>query len=242
MSAVTGSSFGARGSLRSFRPASCGRRLPFFVFTSLLDQTRFSHASLPPRERGTTWSRLPSSGFSTLPVYWQRLASRSRIVFAQSFGRFLGTLAKLTATMSVGTRIGPRTVCTALSCGRTGSVIHSSQVTGRMWSSPSISSAVATLVAIMQNASCGVRTWMACQLRFSTSTIVLFRMSDINLNGVMEFWKIGVLLTPSLHYSNTPCVHSVFDVVSLLVGLRERESVEGGKAIPRGSWSLNNQL
>src|SRR2546427_12868682 len=32
----------------------------------------------------------------------------------------------------------------------------------------------------MQNASCGVRTWIACQFRFSTSTIVLFRMSLIN--------------------------------------------------------------
>ena len=40
--------------------------MPFFAFTALLDHTRFSHASLPPRERGTTWSRLPSSGFSTL--------------------------------------------------------------------------------------------------------------------------------------------------------------------------------
>src|SRR5712671_1723499 len=62
----------------------------------------------------------------------------------------------------------------------------------------------------MQNASCGVRTLIACQLRFSTSTIVLFSMSDISLNGVMEFWRIGVLLTPSLHYSNTPCVPAVF--------------------------------
>src|SRR5438445_8333635 len=57
--ADAGNSFGARGTLSNFRPVSCGRRLPFFVFTSLLDQTRFSHASLPPRERGTTWSRLP---------------------------------------------------------------------------------------------------------------------------------------------------------------------------------------
>src|SRR6266496_3445583 len=179
MSADSGTSFGTRGTVSSFRPASCGRRLPFFAFTALLDHTRFSHASLPPRERGTTWSRLPSSGFSTLPVYWQRLSSRSRIVFAHSFGRFFGTLAKFTATMTVGTRIGPRTVCTALSCGRTGSVIHSSHVTGRTWFSPSISSAVATLVAIMQNASCGVRTWIACQLRFNTSTIVLFRISLI---------------------------------------------------------------
>src|SRR5438552_2622229 len=93
ISADTGSSFGARGAVSNFRPASSGRRLPFFVFTALLDHTRFSHASLPPCERGTTWSRLPSSGLSTLPVYWQRLPSRSRIVFAQSFGRFFGTLA-----------------------------------------------------------------------------------------------------------------------------------------------------
>jgi len=46
-----------------------------------------------PRERGTTWSRLPSFGCSTRPVYWQRLPSRSRMALAHSFGRFLGTLA-----------------------------------------------------------------------------------------------------------------------------------------------------
>src|ERR1043166_6784029 len=179
MSAVTGSSFGARGTVSSFRPASCGRRLPFFAFTFLSDQTRFPHSSLPPRERGRTWSRLPSSGRSNLPVYWQRLPSRSRMVFAQSFGRFFGTLAKFNATITVGTRIAPRTVCAALSPSRMGSVIHSSQVTGRMWFSPSISSAVATFVAIWQNASCGVRMLIACQLRFSTSTIVLFKRSFI---------------------------------------------------------------
>src|SRR5262245_45197090 len=33
MSAVTGSSFGVRGIVRSFKPASCGRRLPFLAFT-----------------------------------------------------------------------------------------------------------------------------------------------------------------------------------------------------------------
>src|ERR1035438_8177596 len=76
--AVTGSSFGARGSLSSFKPASCGRRLPLREFTCLLDHTRFSHVSAPPRERGTTWSRLPSSGGSRRPVDWQRVASRPR--------------------------------------------------------------------------------------------------------------------------------------------------------------------
>src|SRR5439155_10256795 len=182
MSAVTGNSFGARGTLSSFKPASCGRRLPFFAFTVLSDQTRFPHSSLPPRERGRTWSRLPSSGRSNLPVYWQRLPSRSRIVFAQSFGRFLGTLAKFSATITVGTRIAPRTVCTALSPSQIDSVIHSSHVTGRILFSPSMSSAVATFVAIWQNAWAGVRMLIACQLRFSTSTIVLFRMSFMCLH------------------------------------------------------------
>src|SRR5439155_5820529 len=111
ISVVTGRSFGAHGTVSSIKPASCGRRLPFFAFTALSDQTRFPHSSLPPRERGRTWSRLPSSGRSNLPVYWQRLPSRSRTVFAQSFGRFLGTLAKFNATITVGTRIAPRTVC-----------------------------------------------------------------------------------------------------------------------------------
>jgi hypothetical protein len=80
--------------------------------------------------------------------------------------------------------MGPRVVCTALYCARIGSVIHPSQVTGRMLSSPSISRPVATLVAIMQNASCGVRMWIACQLRFSTRTIVLFKISVIKCVSV----------------------------------------------------------
>src|SRR5258706_9642759 len=92
-SAVTGSSFGARGTVRSLRPASCGRRSALRWFTSLAAQTTFSHVSAPPRERGTTWSRLPSSGCSNRPVYWQRLRSRSRMLRALSFGRFFGTLA-----------------------------------------------------------------------------------------------------------------------------------------------------
>src|SRR6059036_2870619 len=87
-----------------------------------------------------------------------------------------------------------------VSCGRTGSAIHSSQVTGRMWSSRSISRAVATLVAIMQNASCGVRTWIACQLRFSASTIVLFRMLLIRvfLHGHCAFARMRCLFFVSL--------------------------------------------
>jgi hypothetical protein len=45
---------------------------------------------------------------------------------------------------------------------------------------------------------------IACQLRLSTSTMFLFRMSDINYSGVMENWSVGLLCpnTPALHYSN----------------------------------------
>src|SRR5256885_14317321 len=149
MSADIGSSFGARGTLSKRRPASCGRRLPFFVLTALLDHTRFSHASLPPRERGTTWSRLPSSGLSISPVYWQRLPSRSRIVFAHSFGRFFGTRGQFTATMTVRTRLGPRKGCTELSCERTGRASHPAHVLGTLRPSPPISTPLATVVAVM---------------------------------------------------------------------------------------------
>ena len=99
-----------------------------------------------------------------------------------------------------------------------GSVIHSSQITGRMEglriadcglrikpdsellaSSTSISRPVATFVAIMQKASCGVRTLTACQLRLSTSTIALFSMSFINL-VVSGWWPV---ISKSSHYPLT---------------------------------------
>ena len=51
MSAVTANSLGGRGTVSSFSPASCGRRLPLQEFTALPDHTRFSHPSVPPRER-----------------------------------------------------------------------------------------------------------------------------------------------------------------------------------------------
>ena len=51
------------------------------------------------------------------------------------------------STMTVGMRMPPRMVWTARSCSRTGSVIHSSQVTGRIFCWPSMSKAVAAPVA-----------------------------------------------------------------------------------------------
>ncbi len=62
------------------------------------------------------------------------------------------TPSHFTATITVGTRIGPRTLSTALSRRRMASVIHSSRVMGWVWFSPSIFRPVATIVAIMQKA------------------------------------------------------------------------------------------
>src|SRR3954463_3799268 len=55
----------ARRSQQS-QACSCGRRLPLRAFTSLSAQTRFSHESGPPRDRGRIWSSEPSSGRSNL--------------------------------------------------------------------------------------------------------------------------------------------------------------------------------
>src|ERR1700722_5485508 len=68
MKNVLGSSLGAVGDLSRRRPTSSGRRSALRLFTSLLARTQFSHEVLPPRERGRTWSMLPSLGRSDWPV------------------------------------------------------------------------------------------------------------------------------------------------------------------------------
>ena len=64
-----------------------------------------------------------------------------------------------------------------LSPSLTGSFIQSSQRTGVMSSSLEMFRAVAFPVAIMLKASAGVLTAIACQFRFSTKTVDLFRTS-----------------------------------------------------------------
>src|SRR5476649_2722093 len=102
MKNVLGSSRGAVGDLSRRRPTSSGRRSALRLFTSRLARTQFSHDVLPPRERGRMWSILPSFGFSSLPVYWQRLLSRAHRARALNFGRRLGTLAKRLRTITDG--------------------------------------------------------------------------------------------------------------------------------------------
>ena len=67
-------------------------------------------------------------------------------------------------------------VFTAWLQSRTGSMSQSLHFVGRKFPS-AMSSPVAASEAIMQNASAGVFTWIACQCRFSTSTVDFLRMS-----------------------------------------------------------------
>jgi hypothetical protein len=68
-------------------------------FTSRWARTQLSHEVLPPRERGTTWSMLPSFDASLrpvgdldLPAYRQRLATLAAqgIYIGTSFWKYSG--------------------------------------------------------------------------------------------------------------------------------------------------------
>src|SRR5256885_2474505 len=54
-------------------------RSTLFPYTTLFRSTRFSQDERPPRERGTTWSKVSSELENTPPQNWQVLRSRSRI-------------------------------------------------------------------------------------------------------------------------------------------------------------------
>jgi len=74
-----------RGSRCSFMSvSSCSSWLPLRRLQSWQQATRFSQVERPPRERGTTWSRVSSLAVSTMPQYWQALRSRSRMFLRES--------------------------------------------------------------------------------------------------------------------------------------------------------------
>src|SRR5271170_7058504 len=73
--------------------------------------------------------------------------------------------------------------------------------------SPSMSRAVATSVAICTNACCGVRTLIACQLRFSTSTIGRFKMSfiKISFHELVTVFVLYCEIFPALRIESRGC-------------------------------------
>ncbi len=70
--------FGLRGTARSRIPASSGVRLPLRLLHGMQAVTKFSQESVPPRDRGMTWSMV--SGTERVPQYWQANPSRRRIL------------------------------------------------------------------------------------------------------------------------------------------------------------------
>src|SRR4029078_12612164 len=63
----SGLRFGRTGFLISLMPASCGVRPPLRTLHRTHAHTRFSHDVSPPRQVGTTWSRLSSLVANRLP-------------------------------------------------------------------------------------------------------------------------------------------------------------------------------
>ena len=68
-----------RGGRTSAIPASWGVRFPFLPLHARQAQTTFSHPDVPPRDSGTTWSRLSSRPGNTRPKYWHRFRSRKKM-------------------------------------------------------------------------------------------------------------------------------------------------------------------
>src|SRR5205809_6718083 len=69
------------------------------------EQTTFSHVVVPPRSRGTTWSRFKSLRSKVWPQYWQVFLSRSKTLWRVNFTSFFGNRSKSSRTITRGTRI-----------------------------------------------------------------------------------------------------------------------------------------
>src|SRR5229473_1441452 len=104
----------ALGSRISFIPASMGNWLPFCRLQGWQQATRFSQVEAPPRERGTTWSRVSSLEGRTSPQYWQVLRSRSRMFLRESARVWCGMRRYSRSRITEGTRIARRAIVLVL--------------------------------------------------------------------------------------------------------------------------------
>src|SRR5881398_3429758 len=84
---------------------SRGSRFPLRVLHGMHEQTTFSHVVVPPRSRGTTWSKFKSFRSKRLPQYWQVFLSRSKTLWRVNFTSFFGKRSKSRSTITRGTRI-----------------------------------------------------------------------------------------------------------------------------------------
>src|SRR6266542_5672197 len=102
-------SLGARGSRRSRKPTSCGRRSSLWLLQRRQAATTFSQTCRPPRERGTTWSTFSARSAQ----YWQVWSSRTNTARLDNPARARnGTFTKYRRRITLGacrTRLAPRT-------------------------------------------------------------------------------------------------------------------------------------
>jgi len=72
---------------RGYMPLSRGSRLPLSKLQVEQAVTTFSHVVRPPRERGTTWSKVRSWEGKSSPQYWQVKRSRRKTLKRVKAGR-----------------------------------------------------------------------------------------------------------------------------------------------------------
>src|SRR5215471_5492657 len=93
-------------------PLSCGRRLPFKRLQLEHAVTTLSHVVRPPRQRGTTWSKVRSCEAKGSPQYWQVKRSRRKTLNRVKAGRRAAGIYSF-SEMTLGRRIsklGLRTI------------------------------------------------------------------------------------------------------------------------------------
>jgi hypothetical protein len=93
-------------------PQWCGSRLPFSRLHAEHEVTTFSHVVRPPRERGTTWSKVSSCVGNGWPQYWQAKRSRRNTLNRVNAGRRLAGMYSFNE-ITLGRRIsklGERTI------------------------------------------------------------------------------------------------------------------------------------
>ncbi len=71
LTVTDGNHVGLRGLDRRRMPASTGVRSAFARLHGRQQDTTFSQVVRPPRDFGTTWSKLKSSDMHRVPQYWQ---------------------------------------------------------------------------------------------------------------------------------------------------------------------------
>jgi len=168
---TNGRHFGRLGLRIKLMCASRGSRLPLRVLHGIHEQTTFSQVVVPPRSRGTMWSRLRSLRSKSSPQYWQVFLSRSKTLCRVNFTSFFGSRSNTSSTITRGIRILNEMVVTN---SWSGAFVDRSRQLSKSWVEKLVASSDETIWAwpayTSEKARRAEQMFTACQSRLSTNT------------------------------------------------------------------------